>query len=69
MNGWLIRLGIAGVAGLTYLAGAIPPDMPWSGIGNLPAQTWLYFSINLLTGVVSPSLVRTAATAVGALKK
>lgn len=70
MNDWLIRIGIAGVSGLTYFAGAIPSDMAWSGLSNLPAQTWLYFLINVCTGFVSPSLVKLASNAaVGAIKK
>ena len=62
MTDWLIRGGLATIAGLTYLAGAIPSDMPWSGILQLPAQTYIYFSINVLSGLLSPSLVKAAGS-------
>ena len=58
MNDWVIRIGLAGIAGLTYFAGAIPSDMKLEQISGLPLQTWLYATINILTGLVSPSLVK-----------
>lgn len=67
---WPIRIGLATVAGLTYFAGAIPSNMHLGDIGNLPLQTWAYFTINILTGIFSPSLVRGAASvAAKAVKK
>ena len=68
MNDWLIRIGLASVAGLTYFAGAIPSNMHIADIANLPLQTWVYFSINILTGIFSPSLVKATGKAVGVVK-
>lgn len=58
MNDITIRLGLALIAGLTYFAGAIPSDMQIEQIGSLPLQTWLWATINILTGLFSPSLVK-----------
>lgn len=68
MNDWLIRFGLASVAGLTYLAGAIPSNMQIVDITQLPLQTWIYFSINLLSGIFSPSLVKATTKAIGVTK-
>lgn len=58
MNDILIRVGLGAIAGLTYFAGAIPNNMQLADISNLPLQIWLYAAINIITGVVSPSIVR-----------
>ena len=69
MNDWTIRIGLACVAGLTYFAGAVPENMHLGDVAALPLKTWLYFLLNVLSGVFSPSLVRGAANAVRAVKK
>ena len=68
MNDWIIRLGLASVAGLTYFAGAVPSGMHIADIGSLPLQVWIYFSINVLSGIFSPSLVKSTVKATGLVK-
>ena len=68
MNDWIIRIGLASIAGLTYLAGALPTNMHITDISQLPLQTWLYFSINVLSGIFSPSLVKATIAKTGLTK-
>lgn len=68
MNDWTIRLGIAGIAGLTYFGGAIPSNMHFADIGQLPMQTWIYFAINILSGIYSPSLLKATGKVTGLIK-
>ena len=68
MNDWIIRAGVASITGLSYFAGAIPEGMHITDLGQLSLQVWIYFAINLLGGIFSPSLVRGAASKMGLTK-
>lgn len=58
MNDWFIRISLASVAGLTYLAGVIPSDLTVDGLALLPVQVWLLLFVNMLTGLMSPSVIK-----------
>ena len=58
MNDWFIRVTLSIIAGLTYLAGAIPSDLTVQGLALLPVQVWLLLFVNMLTGLMSPSVIR-----------
>jgi len=58
MNDWLIRVTLSIIAGLTYLAGVIPSDLTVSGLALLPVQVWLLLFVNMLTGLMSPSVIK-----------
>lgn len=58
MNDWIIRAVLSLIAGLTYFAGAIPADLKLDSIANLPVQVWVLLAVNMLTGLMSPSLVK-----------
>lgn len=68
MNDKIVHIGLATVAGLTYMAGAIPSNMHISDVGQLPLQTWIYFTINVLSGLFSPELVRSTGKVLGVNK-
>lgn len=59
MNDIWMRCIIATIAGLTYLAAAVG-SLTFSQLGALPVATWLLFIVNILTGFVSPSMVKKA---------
>jgi hypothetical protein len=57
-NDWVIRILLSLVAGLTYLAGAIPADLTIDGMASLPVQIWILLTVNMLTGLLSPSVIK-----------
>ena len=58
MNHWYIRLALSLVAGLTYFAGAIPESLTFEQLSVLPVQVWILMFVNMLTGLLSPAMVK-----------